>query len=285
MAFCVQQDYEDLVKNPDVVLNTQKLLQSEWRTYRQCVQRTRKELSIENVHQLRIQIHRLLAVLEASAVLTTNPFGLHLMDQLKKTKKKMSALRDLQIQIQRLQSPRLKRFEDFRQYLKRQQKRRADEVRDLLRDLPLRKQSRQKKKLQRVLSQAGRSMDPLVARQKLRTQAQQVFLEARPPKASGQKISTSTLHRWRLAVKQARYLAEVQAAVARGPKAPILTFKKLQSVLGKIQNEVALIKTFDRYLKKKNSLQLRPLHQKLRQELVADERRLIRGVGRFLRTR
>jgi hypothetical protein len=128
------------MKHEDIHLKIKNLLHDEWTGYRKLVNATKRKPSNKKVHNLRIQIHKLAAVTELARCLKRDSHSSQLINQLKLTRKKMSPLRDIQVELAFLKSNPQPNTSFFKEYLEKRESKFVRRTREYLYEISLVKQ-------------------------------------------------------------------------------------------------------------------------------------------------
>jgi CHAD domain-containing protein len=234
--------------------------------YRKRLARCRKELSEEAVHDLRIQLRRIRALLDLLRVL-----GFH--DSLKKAdknaKKLLDAfdeLRDAQVQL-RLLKPLWTLFPDSRG-LKVILERNEDRfIREAIRKLKASKPSHLEQRLKKIEKRLNHCADtPAAEKASARIALRKSFQTLTSLRRRVRATDSASIHRMRVAFKRYRYLIQLLEPRLSGLKMPTQKrMKEFQDAAGDIQDLHVLLQRIAKVVKqgKVSPTILRPLRNEL----------------------
>jgi len=236
-----------------------KVLQREWLAYRALVKESRKLLSEPHVHDLRVQIQRFLATLELSG---TNDRSLR--KQLKKTKKQMSPLRDVQVELAFLKDNSADEgLNTFKKHLEKREAKLITKVKKHLRRISLSEQKNQLNGPTRI------------ARSEINGHVRTLLLRYKKDQKASLQGKPETLHRLRLDAKHLRYLGEAQKSILGVTDVNLPLVKKTQTILGRLQDETELLKNIDHFIENKRHLP-NPALKTLKHEIAIKQKKLLK---------
>jgi CHAD domain-containing protein len=204
-------------------------LRSDWADYRRAFRSCRTKWQIESVHDLRTSIRRLRADLKLVERLGRSD---KLKRELKSELHSVRKLRDLQVQLSdRLSDRRLEC------YLRTNMKREIKRARSFFGEISWKRQNGRMSSVQAGLLNTSLNKKRIV--EKMRKRLERFQKSAR--KAQRRFDDPLALHRARIALKRYRYTREALRGRAR-------VLKKLQELLGKVQDATVWLKTLDDYV-------------------------------------
>ncbi len=246
------------------------LPKKQWAAFSKELKRSQKELSIEGVHETRIKIRRLRAMMVVLANLLPSLKFKKSGRKLKELLETLAPLRDLQLQIQYLQefSPSQPESEQYIRKLRRKQQRLKRQVVGKLRDF-------QSKQVKGTIYNAIHDLEALLedtysreaVAAKLQYALSQAYDEVVNQGHQVQLADASTIHAMRIAFKKFRYMAEVLQPFISWDERQYQYLRDFQSLLGGIQDLQILIKSLNSYTNKESEFQLLPLIQELSKRL------------------
>ena len=247
-----------------------------WRRYRKVLKRCAKEFSEGSVHELRVETRRWLAWLGLLEPFLGEVPVQALAGRVKKLFKSSARLRDVQVQLPRLEL----KFEEFpklaplRKYLMRREKRlsrRLDrKIAGAVGD-SLRKQVAGMRKVLRLWTRDA-PLEGRHATQLLRS-VNHAYDRVLAMRRAVRPELPETIHRVRVAFKRFRYMVEMlQPILPSIPLERLDAMHAFQQKMGEIQDVEVLLATLDKYTKKEPASALDRFHQDLlghRADLIA----------------
>jgi CHAD domain-containing protein len=238
------------------------------RRYCKRLARCREELSEQAVHELRIQLRHIRALLDLLHVLRFR----HALKKADKSAKKLldafDALRDTQVQL-RLLKPLWTHFPDARGLqviLERNQSRFIHEAaRTLKSSKPLRLEQRLKK-IEKQLDHCADTKTPAAERASVRVAMRKSFQIVTTLRRRVRKTDSASIHRMRVAFKRYRYLIHFLEPQLSGLKVPNQKrMKGFQDAAGDVQDLHVLLQRIAKFVKqgKVSPTILRPLRNEL----------------------
>jgi CHAD domain-containing protein len=237
------------MRSEEIHLKIENLLHDEWTGYRKLVDATKRKPSTKNVHCLRIQIHKLSAAIELTRCLKRDSHSRQFINHLILTQKKMSPLRDIQVELAFLKSNPQPNTIFFKEYLKKRESKFVKRIRGYLHEIRLGKQKRLIKAMRQELTTYVPKNTSSHAKIQIKNCVHQAFLRFE----QGQKLKLREkvgLHNLRVTAKHLRYLSEAEKTVIGMTDVKLTHIKKVQVILGKTQDDGILITNIDKYLEK-----------------------------------
>ena len=253
-------------------------LKAQWKRCRKQLKRCQQEFSETAVHDLRVEIRRLLSNLELLGAFVSEDRIEKARRLLKKRLAFLGELRDTQVQLLAV-TELARRFDSAKPFQARLIKREKRCTREA------------RKRIQRIRpARLGRLIDgfreELRARRRQRLGAQdgaaviravdRAFREVARLKARRNAADTDTIHRTRIAFKRFRYMAEALAPLLpEVTKDRLAAMHEYQTIMGRIQDIEILSENLDKFLaKEKRSF---PDSRALRAELRRERQALIQA--------
>jgi CHAD domain-containing protein len=241
-------------------------LRKQWVAFSKELKQSQKGLSIEVIHETRIKIRRLRAMMKVLANLCPSLKFKKSSRELKVLMETLAPLRDLQVQIEYLREflPSHPEFEHYINKLKIRQQRHKRQVVIHLREF-------QSKHIKVTINSAGHDLEALLNTTynreaivaKLQHALGQAYNEVICQGAHVQLADTSTIHAMRIAFKKFRYMTEALQPFIIWDEGQYERLKDFQNLLGGIQDLQILIKSVVSYSKKEDGSELIPLIQEL----------------------
>lgn len=261
-------------------------LKAGFKRYRKKLRQCRRRFSDENVHELRVEIRRLLSSTELIGVFVHQNLVKKARRLLKKNLEAFGGLRDVHVQLLAVEklARRLAGARAFHAHLCDQEKRLIDDTRRNIRCL----------KPKRLGEIVGIFRADLRRRRKSgldRTDSAHVFRAVERAfehvlrlKEQIDPAQTETIHRTRIAFKKFRYMVEALA-----PLRPEISHRKLaamheyQGTMGEIQDAEVLLASFDRFVRLRSSFSpsVTRVHTALRQRRELQIERFLRTADRL----
>lgn len=211
-------------------------LDERWSAYRARRQGCKRRPSEDAVHDLRVSVHRLLAVLEVVRGIAPRPRLRKMRRQLKKQLDELDDLRDVQVIRTEIAgaSSSLPQLASFYDHLQKQECRLLRAAREQLR---LSRPSEHRRRLKRVRAALERETDPRTLAHRAQNAVDSAFSRAVRAYDNVDASAAASIHRLRIAFKRFRYMMEV--AVPLLPDYPANQLGLLhdyQEKMGKVQD-------------------------------------------------
>lgn len=232
----------------------QKAVRERTRTLRAQVKRCRKQFSEEAVHDLRVAMRRLLALLDYLAFLAPSPALRKMRREIKSHLDAFDALRDTQVMLlettQRLNE--LPEVEPLHRFLQKREKRLLRQAQKDIENI----RDGDAKALRAVLKTvAQKGGDPLAPVD----DAYQTVLHRL---ALVDPSDTATIHRVRIAFKRFRYSAEVAKPLLTSMPAELLErLHDYQTLMGEIQDMEVMLRTIDQFAARHSDCVMEPVRE------------------------
>lgn len=264
-------------------------VREQWGAYRRRLRRCRKKFSPRNVHDLRVESRRLIAQLQLIGQLPEGPDTENVWRRLKRRFQRLGEVRDVQVQVAFVQR-KLGRFPQvapFLRELQRQERAQRKTAAELVQRFKMGKLGWRLEKVQAKLNRHGQDQryQAKVARAGWRA-AQQAFDAARRRQRALDPAQVQTVHRFRLAYKRFRYMAECLppwlGGATRRRRAAMVLF---QRQLGSVHDVDVLLARLDQYVDRHRKQEKNVATFRL--DLLRRRARLVRGClagGRKLRS-
>ncbi|MNK99726.1 CHAD domain protein [compost metagenome] len=249
------------------------LLRQQWDSFEKQLQRTQESMSFKNVHALRVSTRRLEAILVLTNVLVSTPKSQKILSAIKKVRKGLGPLRDIQVEEMALkelhfeESDRKKR-ETFRSFLLRNKSDAKKKARQTLKQISLKKRRKSLYQIEKKFYDLESNSKRAQIEKRLDKKVRSSVLKLNRAISLKAPVRVEQIHSIRILTKECRYQCECMKSLTGNSIVGLSEQRQLQTVTGKIQNEKVLIRTLDRFLdKKKNhdNLQVWALREKVRQ--------------------
>jgi CHAD domain-containing protein len=221
-----------------------------WKRYRKRLRRCREQCSEERVHDLRVEVRRLLSLAAVSGLFVSKRRQEKKSRLLKAHLEQFAELRDLQVQHLRLRSLAT-RFPAARLYRKYLAKREEGCLRATAKGLRRFRSSRLKKligRLRRDIRLRHRQGWETCDVRRLRRELRQTFDRVERLRAKIEAEQPKTIHRTRIAFKKYRYLMETLAPLLPGvAPSQLQAMHDFQTLMGDIQDLEVLRAGFEAF--------------------------------------
>lgn len=252
-------------------------LETRWDKFCARLEVCQSDCTVESVRKLRVGLRKLLTSLNASLQVADSRAGQKALARLNKHRKALGALRDLQMQCERLgslhaQSASADELLDWLKKKEHKELRRLSSALQKLKTGQLHKQIRKAaSKAQRTLNKRQEPPEAVWRRLLLKASQQ---LKRRHQALDRQDLET--IHDLRIAFKKFRYLKE-----ASYPDIEFGALKAFQDRMGEVQDWEVLLKTIHRYSNRKGAGAFRRLTP-LRKRVLLQRNK---AVGEFWKVR
>jgi len=227
-----------------------------WDRYEKQVRRSRSEISTKNIHQLRLSTQRLEAVLTLANSLKSNHNSKNIIFLLKKVRKRLRPLRDVQVEAMVLKDLKenkvgKKGSKGFASFFLRKRYSAKKKAVICLNEISLRKERHRIRKMaKRIVEIEGQKTKSQIENElnrKIRCSLETLnrMMTRMDPKG------VKDIHRFRIRAKKLRYQGEFLTALSGSMIFDLNILKQVQSVAGRIQNDNVSLGTLDQYLSKK----------------------------------
>jgi len=226
--------------NPDLARLLAKSLKAQWKRYRKALQKCQRGFAGESVHDSRIETRRLLARLELLGAFLPEAHLAKAWRLLKRHLDSFSALRDIQVQRQRVARllPRFPAMLDFDRALDERERREIKQARQAVKRFRI-------GKLRRLIEPVREELESQGTRKVSRRTARAVaaaFAEVARRRERVEPNDTATIHRTRVAFKHFRYMIEgLRDALPRLSPARLRAMQSYQASMGEIQDVEVLM--------------------------------------------
>ena len=255
---------------------------SAWRSYRRAFKRCQKKLSRANVHRLRVETRRLLALVDLSDPSLAGGAPVKLSLSFKTPFKASGRLRDAQVILCNV-AQRLGRFPEAKRFKKELLSREKRLSRQLERKLRRTKLKPLKKRMDALRRELRATLKPAEGRhragERLLNSVDRAFANVVARRRSIVPTEPHATHRTRIAFKKFRYMVEqlhpLMPRVTGGLSGKLRGYQKL---MGDLQDCETLLAALDKFMREEKS-EARRL-RKLRTAVQRDHARLM---ARYLR--
>lgn len=236
----------------EVVSGLAGLLSGRWKAFRQVLRRCRRQADEAAVHDLRVAIRRLLAVLQLAKAAAPEAKVKKLRHHLRRRLKAVSRLRDLHVQLGLLAAERRRAsgLREFRAELEGEAARLAERQTRSFRRLRLRRQHRRCARVQRtIVTCTAPPRRARAAAARLQTAFLHAAARVAARRAAVAPAQPDTLHRLRVALKRQRYMAEAltRLGLVTDARLPV-ALREMQRRLGRIQDLDVLLRRVEEFV-------------------------------------
>lgn len=233
-------------------------LRQQWDGFEKQFQLTRKKASTKNVHALRVSTRRLEAVLLLANTLKSNLKSQKILSMIKKVRKSLGPLRDIQVEELALKELRFKpveqkKGETFESFLSRKKSDAKKEARHYLKQISLKQKRKSLYEIEKQLQALESKKDRVQMEARLNKKIKSSVLRLNKTISNHRPVQIEKIHRCRILAKRCRYQSECMKSMTGSSIVDLPTLRQLQYVSGKVQNEKVLIQTLDRFLDKKKN--------------------------------
>jgi CHAD domain-containing protein len=233
------------------------LLLNTWNQYEKQVRESRSRVSKNNIHKLRILTQKLEALLTLSRSLNLNHNSKNILFLIKKVRKSLGPLRDIQVQskaFEELTNTKQERnkHKEFSHFLAQKKKTATKKARKCLSQISLKHEHIRIKMLSKKLIKIEAKKTKKQIQYELKKTIQSSIKELNNMRTKINPKRIQDIHRFRIYAKKLRYQGEFLNSSSHGPKIDLNKLKTAQSATGRIQNDRILLKTLDHFLSKKN---------------------------------
>ncbi len=224
-----------------------------WDNYEKQVRLSRAKSSTKNIHQLRILTQKMEAALTLAGVLKTNRNWKNILFLIKKVRKSLGPLRDIQVEAKILKSLKVKRLDqkesaDFAEFFYRRKAAAKKKAIKCLSKISLKKERSAVSKLVKKIIKIEKQKSPRQIQIEIGREMKSTQLELVHMAAHIDPRRAADIHQFRIHAKKLRYQKEILNSLSNSPKFNLESLKMAQSRAGRIQNNSTLIDTLDQFL-------------------------------------
>lgn len=250
-----------------------------WANYENQVHLSRNNTSVKNIHQLRISTQKLEAILTLANGLKANHNSKNIIFLIKKVRKSLGPLRDIQVESKvfnelsgkKLESSKHDQFSKFFLDQKKAAKKKATKCLD---EISLKKERLRIQKLaNRLVSVEAKKTEKQIQNE-LNRNIKSSIIKLNHFVAHIDPKRVKDIHRFRIQAKKLRYQGEILNSLTAKPMFDLKNLKSAQSIAGRIQNDSVLLKTLDRFLSKKKHAE-DPNALSVQKKIAVHQRKLI----------
>ncbi|OYZ19639.1 MAG: hypothetical protein B7Y39_11610 [Bdellovibrio sp. 28-41-41] len=227
-----------------------------WSNYEKQVRRSRREISTKNIHKLRISTQRLEAILKLVSSLKSNHNIKNVIFLIKKVRKNLGPLRDIQVEAMVLKDLKDNKFgkkssQGFASFFSGKKATAKEKAVTCLDEISLRHERHRIRKLaKRIIEIEDRKTKSQIESElnrKIRSSLEKLnrMMTSMDPKR------VKDIHRFRIRAKKLRYQGEFLNALNGSMILDLNILKQAQSVAGRIQNDSVSLGTLEQFLSKK----------------------------------
>ena len=234
-----------------------QLLLATWTKFEKQVRIALDKSSPRQVHQLRISTQKLEALLGMASGLPFKRKSDHLILLLKKVRKSMGPLRDVQVEEKALKNLNVKGFKTkkkrFSKFLKKKSSAAKEKTRRCLDKIPLKNEKWRAAKLMRKIKKIESQKHRNEIQSDLGREIKKSVLALNGEMKKINPARVNEIHQFRIHAKKLRYKAECLKSLSGQSHLDLKNLKAVQSIAGNIQDDSILLKTLDRFLAKKTN--------------------------------
>jgi CHAD domain-containing protein len=248
----------------DLLLNS---LEKSGADYRKNLKLCQNEFSRKTVHDLRISIRRLLAILDVVRFVTSASRIEKLSDGLKQQLDDVSKLRDIQVMLDRVSEDvdRLPELEPLQKYLKKWEKREQNSSQKHVENVKPSWINKRLPKLQETLQEL--SADEL--NHKLPQAVDEAYLTVVQRYSEIDPAQLVSIHHLRVPFKKFRYMVEaISPCLPDFPEALLQTLHDYQTQMGDIHDLQVLLETLTKFAEDDDSFRPEPIRRFYEQSLA-----------------
>lgn len=263
-------------KSPDAVLNDLiDTVHGATRCYCRRLERCRKKFSEKRIHALRIEIRRVLALLDLIERLHLVKPPLKCRKNFKKLLDDLDPLRDAQVQWDLLKPlwavfPEAK---SFKRLLSRREKSLRARLRHKIRRAKLTRQTRTLEELEEQLCRCAKQISGAENERRILIALRSHFYRVAQSRRLVRGSNPASIHRLRVAFKRFRYACELVKSFLPGTRPLLARMKSYQNAAGQVQDFVVLLDRMNKCVVR-GELSKRAL-EKLRRELLRRQRQAV----------
>lgn len=208
------------------------------------------EASVLTVHDLRVVIRRLIAMMDVLGATIPEKLQKSLQKPLGSLRDKVNDLRNLQVMAEEVSDPALQgeEWDAFRLYLQAKVKQQAVKVEEAVASFKIIKFMREVNTLREILSA---DTAPAETAQKYIGNLDRLFKKVNKRVKKVDQSKPGTFHSLRTALRDFRYQYEVMKPLLPGyPEENVKLMKQKQDALGEVQNEYVFLAILDGYAAK-----------------------------------
>jgi CHAD domain-containing protein len=235
-----------------------------WQKYSQQVHAARKFVSSKNIHQLRITTQQLEALLTLANSVKSTPHSKKILYLIKKVRKSLGPLRDIQVESRALKKLKEKRsklaqHEEFSKFFLKQKNKSKKKALECLEEISLEHEKTKIDNLAQKLIAFENKNDKKKISEQLNNRFKKSVMKLNTFMKDIDPKRVKEIHQFRVRAKKIRYQAECLNSLAGNSHFNLKHLKNVQSIAGRIQNDSVLLGTIDKFLSKrkhKNDFQL-----------------------------
>ena len=273
-----------LMKASDKLLTS---MEKSWKRFPKAWKESRSRPSEKSVHNLRVNIRRLIAILELTQSISGEVGEIErLQRRFKKVLKRMGPLRDVQVQLKNISNVRASEaVGDFKRTLKRRERQEIEHVRKSLKPRRKRRLSKAIGASQEQLPRLRAKLDDTKVRgdvERLLELRRKEFEQAR---ARFNPSVEETLHEMRIALKKLRYVVEAaQPVLGEWTKESARSMQAWQTLLGDTRDVAILQAGLEEWADRKGKKALKsiaPVSAQLKRERARLLKRITQSAAGF----
>jgi CHAD domain-containing protein len=232
------------------------LFDEPWHRFSKAWEKARRTASEKSIHDLRVSARRLIENLELARALSKQNNVDKLKPRFKKFLKEVSALRDIQVQLEIVRHmPRGQAISDFIKHLERLEQQEIKDVRDRLKRFKKRRLTDAFRDMRSQVLGSQESAEASRTHESIRrilTLRHNEFLKAKRRFYRSEPRSEEVLHEMRIALKKLRYAMEAaQPILAESERERLVAMGAFQKLMGDCRDLEIVRGALEEWVKKK----------------------------------
>lgn len=251
-------------------------MKKQWKRYRKELKRCQKKFSEEAVHDSRVAARRLLATIELLERFLRPEIAKEARHLIKEHLNIFDDLRDTQVQLVAVNSLQatFSAARTFCEWLEKREERFGKKTRDCVKRSKIKPLAKWIAASNRRLDKRLKSMSGKAATGLLVRAVERAFRRTVQLRARIDRRRPETIHKTRVAFKRFRYMVDLMADYLPADEKMLAEMQHYQMMMGDIQDAEVLLRSFDKFSRKKNIQSEAALQ--LREELVRRREWLIK---------
>jgi CHAD domain-containing protein len=255
------------------------VLRKTWHVYEKKVHLSKNHTSPKNIHQLRISIQKLEAILTLANSLHSTHHSKNIMALIINVRKNLGPLRDIQVESLAIENLRDENMKDhkhrkFSTFFTKQKRKAKKKAESCLEKISIEKESKRTEKLVQKLEKIELSHDQTKIKKQLNLKMKLNMIKFNHMMKNVNPKKIKEIHHFRIMAKKLRYQSECMNTLTGLARYDLPQLKRVQSVAGRIQNDSMLISTLDQFLENKKNKH-DPQVLKIKKRILDQQKKLI----------
>lgn len=221
-----------------------------WDVYVKVLKRSKTNASEKNIHELRVSTQKFEAALSLARGLIDSDEPEFLIKELKRTRKRLGQLRDLQVESKKFRTTGNKRLRTFSNYIDSREKKVKKKTMHCLNGVSMELQNKSVLKIRNSLAEFEKEHSRHSIQDASEKKVKAIYDDLEKTISDPKKLKLKDIHHSRILVKRLRYQGKILDAVFGSHRLDLKALRSAQVLVGKIQDEHTLQKTMEKYLKK-----------------------------------